>query len=141
MGDFKEGIAQVLILDGTRDIEARCIRSDDGIAAFEEKPGCDRQRLARFSIARDLHQQRLTGGQTLDLAQKSGSVGCAQEHAALAFDGAIGDGAVDGTGARLIRVDQQVFKPPPHKQGCGLGTVQMVERDGAQGHGMSFQRG
>ncbi len=119
----------IIVADAARDVEARRVRRDDGKAAFEQDPRGDGDCLARFGVAGDLHEDRLTGGEALDLAQKGVAIGGGDEHAALALHRAVGDGAVNGAGAGQIGIDQQIMQAAIDHQRRGLAPVEVVQGD------------
>ena len=139
MRDFQQAIPFRVILDRARDVEAARLGRDDGIAALEKKPRGDGRGLAALADPGHLHQQRLTGGQSLGLAQESRDpVGHAQHHAALPLHGPVADRAQDRTGLRrrvLGRVDADILKPPIHHQRGGGAAVEMIQNDDTAFHG------
>ena len=141
MGDLKQTVTDVVILDTARDVQTGCIGRHNRVAALEQCLGGDRDRLARLGKSCDLHKDRLARCQPFDLAQKRRSIRRFQEHAALPFDGPIRNGAIDRTGARRIAVDQQILQLAVHHKGSGLNVSQMVQNDCATFHEVSLCNG
>ena len=67
MADGRNAGAFFFVLNGAAHVDARRAGGHDGIAALEQNAVGDRNGLGAFSVARDLHQHRLTGAQALGL--------------------------------------------------------------------------
>ena len=137
MCNFKETVAFVFIANCAGDIQPRRIRSNDCIAALEQQLLRDGQGFAGFSVACDLNQQHLSRRETLHLTQEGRTVWRAEEHAPLAFYGAVGAGAIDGAGQGCIACDQKIVECSIDHQGRGFTPVDVIENDLSALHGAS----